>query len=248
MFYQPNLTRLLPDVRFVPAQHELPFPRACCRDRAILKVCQVGTGSLPAPLGASFVSVITTAVNVGESGTASHYPKPRQGLTAIARPAGLHCAITGGDPCHLCEQPSAQYDDGSGTHSIAEDCEGGRRRPGTRSDHSSLDVTQAQRDDSWFCHSAVSVDHHGGQRGRERHGRNRTACGPPLRDHGLTAAHKSLPCGTRIRVTNKGNGRSTIVTITDRGPFVRGRVIDLSIGAAQALGFHGLARVSLGRI
>jgi rare lipoprotein A len=78
--------------------------------------------------------------------------------------------------------------------------------------------------------------------------RNRTACGPPLRDHELTAAHKSLPCGTRIRVTNKGNGRSTIVTITDRGPFVRGRVIDLSIGAAQALGFHGLARVSLGRI
>jgi rare lipoprotein A len=78
--------------------------------------------------------------------------------------------------------------------------------------------------------------------------RNRTACGPPLRDHGLTAAHKSLPCGARIRVTNKGNGRSTIVTITDRGPFVRGRVIDLSIGAAQALGFHGLARVTLGRI
>ena len=112
----------------------------------------------------------------------------------------------------------------------------------------SLDQTRARRDDLWFCRSAVSVDHHGGQRGRERHGRNRTACGPPLRDHGLTAAHKSLPCGTRIRVTNKGNGRSTIVTITDRGPFVRGRVIDLSIGAAQALGFHGLARVSLGRI
>ena len=77
---------------------------------------------------------------------------------------------------------------------------------------------------------------------------NRTACGPPLRDHGLTAAHKALPCGTRIRVTNKGNGRSTIVTITDRGPFVRGRVIDLSMGAAHALGFHGLARVSLDRI
>jgi peptidoglycan lytic transglycosylase len=78
--------------------------------------------------------------------------------------------------------------------------------------------------------------------------RNRTACGPPLRDDGLTAAHKSLPCGTRIRVTNKSNGRWTIVTITDRGPFVRGRVIDLSMGAAHALGFHGLARVSLDRI
>jgi rare lipoprotein A len=67
--------------------------------------------------------------------------------------------------------------------------------------------------------------------------RNRTACGPPLRDHGLTAAHKSLPCGTRIRVTNKGNGKSTIVTITDR--VVRGRVIDLSMGAAHALGAVG---------
>ncbi len=78
--------------------------------------------------------------------------------------------------------------------------------------------------------------------------RTRTACGPPLRDHGLTAAHKTLPCGSRIRVTNKANGRSTVVTITDRGPFARGRVIDLSTGAAHALGFHGLARVSLNRI
>ena len=78
--------------------------------------------------------------------------------------------------------------------------------------------------------------------------RTRTACGPPLRDHGLTAAHKTLPCGSRIRVTNKANGRSTVVTITDRGPFARGRVIDLSMGAAHALGFHGLARVSLNRI
>lgn len=76
----------------------------------------------------------------------------------------------------------------------------------------------------------------------------RTACGPPLRDSGLTAAHRSLPCGTKLRVTNARNGRSVVVTVTDRGPFVRGRVIDLSMGAAHALGFRGLAHVSLNRL
>jgi len=56
---------------------------------------------------------------------------------------------------------------------------------------------------------------------------------------GLIAAHKSLPFGTRVRVTNLDNGRSIVVTIVDRGPFVRGRVIDVSPLAADALGFRG---------
>ncbi len=63
----------------------------------------------------------------------------------------------------------------------------------------------------------------------------------------MTAAHKSLPFGSRVRVTNKRNGRSVTVRINDRGPFVRGRVIDLSPAAARALGFAGLAPVSLAR-
>jgi rare lipoprotein A len=50
-----------------------------------------------------------------------------------------------------------------------------------------------------------------------------------------------LPFGTKVRVTNKNNGRSVAVTINDRGPFVRGRVIDLTLAAAHALGFSGLA-------
>jgi rare lipoprotein A len=76
------------------------------------------------------------------------------------------------------------------------------------------------------------------------HGR-RTASGERFDQEALTAAHRSLPLGTRARVTNLENGRSVIITVTDRGPFVRGRIIDLSRGAARRLGIlrAGKARV-----
>ena len=54
-----------------------------------------------------------------------------------------------------------------------------------------------------------------------------------------TAAHRSLPFGTKVVVTNLSNGRSTVVTINDRGPFIRGRIIDVSSGAAGVLGMRG---------
>jgi rare lipoprotein A len=73
----------------------------------------------------------------------------------------------------------------------------------------------------------------------------RTASGRRLSNGALTAAHKSLKFGTKVRVTNKKNGRSVVVTITDRGPYVRGRVIDLTPAGARALGFNGLAPVTL---
>jgi rare lipoprotein A len=76
----------------------------------------------------------------------------------------------------------------------------------------------------------------------------KTASGRALHDGALTAAHRTLPFGSRVRVTNHANGRSIVVTITDRGPFTRGRVIDLTTSGAQALGFSGLARVSLVRV
>jgi len=76
-------------------------------------------------------------------------------------------------------------------------------------------------------------------------GGTKTASGRKLSNGALTAAHKSLKFGTKVRVTNKKNGRSVVVTITDRGPFVRGRVIDLTPAGARALGFSGLAPVSL---
>jgi rare lipoprotein A len=73
----------------------------------------------------------------------------------------------------------------------------------------------------------------------------KTANGEYARASGLTAAHKSLPFGTRVEVTNHANGRSVIVRINDRGPFVRGRVIDLTPAGCHAIGCDGLARVSL---
>jgi rare lipoprotein A len=72
-----------------------------------------------------------------------------------------------------------------------------------------------------------------------------TASGEHAASGGLTAAHRSLPFGTLVRVTNEANGRSVVVRINDRGPFVKGRVIDVTPTAAAALGFSGLAHVSL---
>ena len=79
------------------------------------------------------------------------------------------------------------------------------------------------------------------------HGK-RTANGERFNTHALTAAHKTLPFGSRVRVTNERTGRSVVVRINDRGPFVGGRVIDLSKAAAQAVGISGVGRVKLTRL
>lgn len=73
----------------------------------------------------------------------------------------------------------------------------------------------------------------------------KTASGQIANPKGLTAAHRTLPFGTMVRVTNKHNNRSVVVRINDRGPFVKGRVIDLTPAGANALGFSGLAPVAL---
>lgn len=70
------------------------------------------------------------------------------------------------------------------------------------------------------------------------HGRL-SASGERFNQNAMTAAHRTLPFGTRVRVTNRNNGQSVIVRINDRGPFVRGRIIDLSVGAAQKIGMYG---------
>jgi peptidoglycan lytic transglycosylase len=73
----------------------------------------------------------------------------------------------------------------------------------------------------------------------------RTASGERASPGALTAAHRTLPFGTMVRVTNRSSGRSVVVRINDRGPFVRGRIIDLTPAAARALGFSGLANVEV---
>jgi rare lipoprotein A len=72
-----------------------------------------------------------------------------------------------------------------------------------------------------------------------------TASGERSRPALLTAAHKTLPFGTLVEVTNRQNGRSVVVRINDRGPFVGGRVIDLTPAAARALKFDGLTQVTV---
>lgn len=76
---------------------------------------------------------------------------------------------------------------------------------------------------------------------------NRTASGERFDPDELTAAHRSLPFGSLVRVTNVSNGDSVVVRINDRGPFSRGRVIDISHAAARQIGMHrsGTARVKL---
>jgi len=72
-----------------------------------------------------------------------------------------------------------------------------------------------------------------------------TASGERFNPGAMTAAHRTLPFGTRVRVTNSHNGRSVIVRINDRGPFVKGRSIDLSSGAARAIGMGSTGNVRI---
>lgn len=79
------------------------------------------------------------------------------------------------------------------------------------------------------------------------HGR-RTASGETFNTHALTAAHRTLPFGTKVRVVNKRTGKSVVVRINDRGPFAHGRVIDLSKASAQAIGISGVGSVTLAQL
>src|SRR4051794_20932345 len=80
--------------------------------------------------------------------------------------------------------------------------------------------------------------------GRGFHGKL-TANGERFNTNDLTAAHKTLPFGTKVRVTNERTGKSVVVRINDRGPYAHGRVIDLSKAAAEAVGISGVGKVAL---
>jgi rare lipoprotein A len=84
--------------------------------------------------------------------------------------------------------------------------------------------------------------------GAELHG-ERTASGKIFDMHAMTAAHRTLPFGTKVKVINRRNGRSVVVIVTDRGPYAKGRIIDVSMAAARELGMYrrGTGRVELRR-
>ena len=74
---------------------------------------------------------------------------------------------------------------------------------------------------------------------------SKTAMGTHFSPGGISAAHKTLPLPSKVRVTNLHNGRSIVVVVNDRGPFKKNRIIDLSQGAARKIGMNGLAKVKV---
>lgn len=72
----------------------------------------------------------------------------------------------------------------------------------------------------------------------------KTASGERFNQYALTAAHKTLPFGTRVKITNPINNKSVIVRVNDRGPFIKGREFDLSKAAAQSIGIKGVGKVN----
>jgi len=74
---------------------------------------------------------------------------------------------------------------------------------------------------------------------------SKTASGERMNPRALTAAHRTLPFGTKVRVTNQRNGKAVVVRINDRGPFIKGRIIDVSKAAAHALGFVGAGHTKI---
>jgi rare lipoprotein A len=101
---------------------------------------------------------------------------------------------------------------------------------------------------TWFGSAAIAAPTHGScphgsMNATQYDAGSQTASGQTFRAAGFTAAHKKLPFGTRVKLTNRRTGASTIVTINDRGPFTRGRDIDLSPGAARAIGLISVGTV-----
>ena len=76
----------------------------------------------------------------------------------------------------------------------------------------------------------------------------RTASGETFDTNDMTAAHRTLPFGTKVRVVNKKTGKSVVVRINDRGPYAHGRVIDLSKASAQAIGISGVGSVDVAQL
>ena len=103
-------------------------------------------------------------------------------------------------------------------------------------------LREAHGTENGFVGTASWYGYESGPRYRRR---PKTASGEYFNPKELTAAHKTLPFGTKVTVTNLTNNQTVVVTINDRGPFLKGRIIDLSKAAARAIGISGVQKVSL---
>src|SRR3954467_4976436 len=98
---------------------------------------------------------------------------------------------------------------------------------------------------AWYCSLVGMACAESGIASVYAYDGGKTASGERANPRALTAAHRTLPFGSTVKVTNKNNGRVVYVRITDRGPFTRGRIIDVTPAAARQLGFDGLASVTV---
>lgn len=123
-------------------------------------------------------------------------------------------------------------------------CAGDRRSPAPPAVAAAPKAADARTEGTgrWRTYETGTASWYGGR----WHGR-KTANGERYDQYSMTAAHKKLPFNTKVRVTNLSTGKSCIVRINNRGPYVRGRVIDLSVAAAKKIGSYsgGLSRVKL---
>ena len=119
-------------------------------------------------------------------------------------------------------------------------------RSAARSDQRSRRAHRPTRERSYESYAGGGSSYQSGMASYYWQGQQ-VASGGRFNPNGMTAAHRTLPFGTKVRVTHARTGRSVVVTINDRGPFIKGRVIDLSRGAASALGIisAGVASVQL---
>lgn len=113
--------------------------------------------------------------------------------------------------------------------------------PGLARKPAGLPTNKPETDIQWPLHTMTGI---ASFYGKEFHGR-KTASGETFDMNAVTAAHRTLPFGTQVRVTHLDSGRSVTVRINDRGPFVKGRIIDLSQAAARAIGLDGVGQVRL---
>jgi rare lipoprotein A len=185
----------------------------------------------PVPAGAaSYWSCMGPAVACGSEHVGSAYSYRSQGRVYAER-AARRLAGTRARP-HRSAKRAAPHRAPAQVASLAPSSRSTQPDQPVETSQSSYKITAAQ---------SGMASYYGTESG------SRTASGARYDASAMTAAHRSLPFGTKVRVTNKRNGRSVVVTINDRGPFVRGRIIDLSTGAAGVIGMKsaGVVPVSV---